>query len=250
METGQRGAAPRDLRDLWNLYGVTDPVERERMTRLAAEGKQAGWWQSYELDYFATYVDLEAAAASLFYYQSSIVPGLLQSVDYAKAMYERALPSEYSPERASQLIEVRLKRQELLTRDPPLRVWAIFDEAVLHRVVGGPAVMAAQLDRLVEVGGLPSVRIQIVPFGAGAHPAMDNMFNILDFADTAGSVVYVEGLMGWLYIEKPHEINRYRQVFEYVNTLALSPQESIAMIAEFAARYSRAALLALHDGSS
>ena len=141
METGQRGATARDLRDLCDLYGVTDQRERDRMARLAAEAKQSGWWQSYELDYFATYVGLEAAATSLYYFQSSIVPGLLQTVDYAKAMYERALPSEYSPGRADQLIEVRLRRQELLTRDPPLRVLVIFDEAVLHREVGGPAVM-------------------------------------------------------------------------------------------------------------
>jgi hypothetical protein len=250
METGQRGATPRDVRDLCDLYGVTEPRERERMTRLATEAKQAGWWQSYELDYFATYVGLEAAAASLRYFQSSIVPGLLQTVDYAKAMYERAVASEYSTERALELVEVRLKRQEVLTRDPPLELTAIFDEAVLHRVVGGPGVMAGQLNRLIEVASQPNVTIKVIPYRAGAHPAMDNMFNILDFGDIAPSVVYVEGLMGWIYIERPQEIARYRRVFEQVNILASSPQESIELIADTAARYDQAALLASHDRES
>jgi transcriptional regulator with XRE-family HTH domain len=250
METGQRGATPRDVRDLCELYGVTEPRERERMTRLATEAKQAGWWQSHELDYFATYVGLEAAAVSLRYFQSSIIPGLLQTVDYAKAMYERAVASEYSTERALELIEVRLKRQEVLTRDPPLELTAIFDEAVLHRVVGGPSVMAGQLNRLIEVASQPHVTIKVIPYSAGAHPAMDNMFNILDFGDIAPSVVYVEGLMGWIYIERPQEIARYRQVFEQVNTLASSPQESIELIADTAARYDQAALLASHDRES
>jgi transcriptional regulator with XRE-family HTH domain len=250
METGQRGATPRDVRDLCELYGVTEPRERERMTRLATEAKQAGWWQSHELDYFATYVGLEAAAVSLRYFQSSIIPGLLQTVDYAKAMYERAVASEYSTERALELVEVRLKRQEVLTRDPPLELTAIFDEAVLHRVVGGPSVMAGQLNRLIEVASQPHVTIKVIPYSAGAHPAMDNMFNILDFGDIAPSVVYVEGLMGWIYIERPQEIARYRQVFEQVNTLASSPQESIELIADTAARYDQAALLASHDRES
>lgn len=250
METGQRGATPRDVRDLCDLYGVTDPRERERMTRLATEGKQAGWWQSYELDYFATYVGLEAAAVSLRYFQSSIIPGLLQTVDYAKAMYERAIDSEYSTERALELVEVRLKRQEVLTREPPLELSAIFDEAVLHRVVGGPGVMAGQLNRLVEVASQPNVTIKVIPYSVGAHPAMDNMFNILDFGNIAPSVVYVEGLMGWIYIERPQEIARYRQVFEQVDILASSPQESIELIADAAARYDRAAVLASRDRES
>jgi transcriptional regulator with XRE-family HTH domain len=240
METGQRNATQRDIRDLCRIYGVTDRSEQELLAKLGAEAKQAGWWQGYELDYFATYVGLEAAAVDLRYYQSSIVPGLLQTVDYAKAMYDRALPSEYSPERANQHIEVRIKRQELLTREPPLHVWAVFDEAVLHRVVGGPAVMAAQMDRLAELAARPNVTIQVLPFTVGAHPAMDNMFNIIDFGDTASSVVYVEGWMGWLYLEKPNEIARYRRVFEQVSALSSNPKESIELIMDVAAKYKRA----------
>jgi transcriptional regulator with XRE-family HTH domain len=138
METGQRGATQRDVRDLCEIYGIAGEAERGRLMTLAKEGKQQAWWQPHELDYFATYVGLEHAATSLCYYQSTIVPGLLQTVDYARAMYRGSLPSEFTPERADELIEVRLRRQQVLTREPPLRLLAVFDESVLHRVVGDP----------------------------------------------------------------------------------------------------------------
>jgi transcriptional regulator with XRE-family HTH domain len=239
METGQRGATLRDVRDLCRIYEVTDPPQVEHLMDLVREGKQQAWWQSHELDYFATYVGLEQAATSLIYYQSTIVPGLLQTVEYAQAMYESGLPAEFTPERADELIEVRLRRQQVLTREPPLQLSALFDEAVLHRVVGGPAVMAAQLHRLIEAANMPNVTLGVIPYGVGAHPAMDNMFNILEFGDVAPRVVYVEGLMGWLYIERENEVSRYMQVFEYLCSVALSPQETIELVSEVGAQYNR-----------
>jgi transcriptional regulator with XRE-family HTH domain len=237
METGHRGAALRDIRDLCDLYGVSNPAQRERMTRLAAEGKQQGWWQPYELE-FATYVGLEAAATSLSYFQSSIVPGLLQTPEYARAMHEADLAEEYTPERIEEHVEVRMRRQNLLTReDPPLQLSVVLDEAVLHRAVGGPAVMGAQLDRLIEAAKLPNVTIQVIPYATGAHPAMDSMFDILDFGNTAPNVVYVEGLMGFIYVERPEDINRYRKVFEHLRTVALTPQESAELMAKARAQY-------------
>jgi transcriptional regulator with XRE-family HTH domain len=237
METGQRGATLRDIRDLCRIYGVVDHAQVTRLMDLAREGKQQGWWQPYELDYFATYVDFEQAASTLSWYQSSTVPGLLQTVDYAKAMYKGSLPSEFTPERADELIEVRLRRQQILTSEGPLRLSAVCDEAVLRRVVGGPAVMAAQLQRLSEAANMPNVTLQVIPYSVGAHPAMDNNFDILEFEDVASPVVYVEGLMGWLYIEREHEVARYQQVFEHLRGIALDPQETIELIAEIGAQY-------------
>ena len=236
METGQRGATQRDIRDLCKIYGVTQETQVASMMELAKEGKQQGWWQSYELD-FATYVGLEQAATWLCYYQSSIVPGLLQTPEYARAMHQGSVPAEFTPERADALIEVRLRRQQILTRDPPLRLEAIIDEAVLHRVVGGPGVMAAQLQHLVEVGNMPNVTLRAIPFGVGAHPAMDNMFNILEFGDVAPRVVYVEGLMGWLFIEKERDVARYEQVLEHLREIALDPKETIDLISKIGAQY-------------
>ena len=236
METGQRGATARDIRDLCNIYGVTQDTQVASMMELAKEGKQQGWWQSHDL-VFATYVGLEQAATWLFYYQSSIVPGLLQTSEYARAMHQGSVPAEFTPERAYELIEVRLRRQQVLTRDPPLQLEAIIDEAVLHRVVGGPAVMGAQLRHLVESGNMPNVTLRVIPYGAGAHPAMDNMFNILEFGDVAPRVVYVEGLMGWLFIEKERDVARYEQVLELLREIALDPQETVDLISKIGAQY-------------
>jgi transcriptional regulator with XRE-family HTH domain len=241
IETGSRAATLRDVRDMCDLYEVSDPAERERMSRLATEGKQRGWWQSYDLDYFATYVDLEQTATSLSYYHTTVVPGLLQTVDYAMSMFAgSSLPMEYTPERRDQLIDVRLRRQQVLVRDAPPLLTVVLDEAVLHREVGGPKVMAAQLRRLAEASAMPNVTLRVIAFGAGAHPAMDNLFTIIEFGDSMPSVVYVEGLMGWLYLEREHEVARYKRVFEHLNSIALTPRETIELMAEVGARYNSA----------
>jgi transcriptional regulator with XRE-family HTH domain len=237
METGHGAATARDIRDLCDLYGVTEEAERERLTSLAREGKQSGWWQSYDLD-FSTYVGLEAAATELRYYQSTIVPGLLQTADYARAMIEVSVP-RLTPERMDELLEVKLTRQHILSRAEPLRLWAVLDEAALHRVVGGPAVMAAQLDRLAQATGTANVTVQVIPYGAGAHPAMDSTFNILEFGSSVPSVVYVEGLVGWIYLDRSTEIARYQQVFEFLCSMALSPRESLELITEVGKEHGR-----------
>jgi transcriptional regulator with XRE-family HTH domain len=245
METGQRGVTRRDIRDLCELYSVSDEETVGRLTNLAREGKEHGWWQPYGLDY-ATYVDLEEAAASLRYYQSSLVPGILQTPDYARAVHEAGV-QEYAPGRIDEHVDVRMRRQRLLTQVPPLKVSIVLDEAVLHRSVGGSAVMAEQLGHLAERATLPSVSIQVIPFSAGAHPAMDSMFDILEFRESAlPSVVYVEGLMGWLYIEQSEDISRYVKVFNLLRAAALAPKESIRLIAEMQAQHNSAALLPTH----
>jgi len=244
METGHGVAAPRDIRDLCDLYGVTDEAERDHLMALAREGKQTGWWQSYDLDYFATYVGLEAEAVAIKYYQSAIVPGLMQTPGYARAMHEANIP-EFTPERMEQLIEVRLTRQRLLVQNPPVRLEVVLDEAVLHRLVGGPAVMGAQLDRLIELSGQPNVTVQVIPYSVGAHPAMDSTFNILEFTSSVPSVVYVEGLVGWIYVERRQDVERYQQVFEHLRIVALTPQESIELIARIGAGYKNPAILAV-----
>jgi transcriptional regulator with XRE-family HTH domain len=246
METGHRGATARDIRDLCQIYGVTDPGQQKRLMRLAAAGKRAGWWQGYELDYFATYVGLEEEAIALSYYQSSVVPGLLQTPAYLRAIHEVTIPP-VSEERIDQLIEVRLTRQKLLTKDPPLRLAVVLDEGALHRQVGGPAVMKEQLERLVDIANWSNVAIQVVPFTAGAHAALESTFNILDFEDPAPSLVYVEGLIGFMYLERPQDLARYRGVFEQLQAKALTPQESVELISATGARYGKIALAAEFD---
>ena len=236
METGHRGATLRDVRDLCQIYGLTDTSQVEYLMGLVREAKQQAWWQSYDLDY-ATYVGLEQAATTLCYYQSTIVPGLLQTIGYARAMHEGSMPAEFTPERADALIEVRMRRQQVLTRDPSLQLRVVLDEAVLHRVVGGPDVMAGQLRHFNAIAKRPNVTLQVIPFSIGAHPAMENMFNIIEFGDVAPPVVYVEGLMGWLFLERENDVRRYAQVFKYLCEVALDPKDTIELISEVSARY-------------
>lgn len=238
IETGQSGASARDIRDLCELYGVTDPAERENLMTLAREGKQRGWWQDYALPY-ATYVGLEAEASSIDVYQSAAVPGLLQTEEYVRAMLRTRLP-QFSPEEIEQRVQARLTRQDLLMHDDDdrLRHHAILDEAALRRQVGGQQIMAAQLRRLADAAEQPNVHIQVIPFEAGAHPAMESNFSILNFDQPLVSdVVYVEGLVGNIYLERPADVERYRQVFSHLHAMALNESSSVSLITRLAASY-------------
>ena len=236
IETGHSGASQRDVRDLCELYGVTEPAERARLMNLAREGKQRGWWQDFDLPY-ATFVGLEAEAASISVYQSGAVPGLLQTEDYARAMLQAQVPP-FAPQELRQRIDARLTRQALLTgRDRP-EYHAIVDEAVLHRQVGGPAVMRAQLQRISQPAQLPGVTLQVIPSEAGAHPAMESIFTILGFpTPLVSDIVYVEGLVGNIYLERPAELERYRLVFSHLRTIALTPADSNELIVKISASY-------------
>jgi transcriptional regulator with XRE-family HTH domain len=230
METGHGAATPRDIRDLCNLYGVTDQAERDRLMKLARESKLQGWWQSYDLTY-ATYVGLEAEAVAISDFQSSVVPGLLQTPDYARAGHEGTMP-RLSNEQIEMQIQAKLTRQSLLTQVNPLTFRAVMDEAVLRRVVGGPQVMGKQLDRLIEVARLPNVTLQIIPFTVGSHPGLESNFNILELPKPTPSIVFVEGLVGSMYLERAEDLKRYQEVFERLQTVALSPKDTINAIAK------------------
>jgi transcriptional regulator with XRE-family HTH domain len=233
IETGQRGATLRDIRDFCDLYGVTDQAERDRLMTLAREGKQQGWWQSYDLPY-SNYVGLEAEAVTVSGFHSSVVPGLLQTPDYARAIHEAAIPEvstpALTPEVVDQRVEARIRRQDLLTKERPLNLSIVMDESVLHRVVDSPAVMSAQLQHLVNMAVLPNATIQVIPYDVGAHPALESTFYILDFDEAVPSVIYVEGLVGRIYLERAEDIGRYRRVFERLSDIALSPEESVKLM--------------------
>lgn len=235
IEAGQRGATRRDVRDLCDLYGITDEAVRERLMTLAQESRQPGWWNRYGLDpTYQTFVGLEAEAEAISEYQSSTVPGLLQTREYARAVLGVWRPTDTAEQR-EQTVNSRLERQRLLTRGKPPEFRVVLDEAVLRREVGGPAVMRAQLQRIVQLSELPSVTVQVLPFEAGAHPGMDSIFILLDFADPIPSVVYVDGLIGQVYIEQPDDVMRYREVFTDLSRCALDPARSRDLVNRVAA---------------
>jgi transcriptional regulator with XRE-family HTH domain len=255
METGHRGVTLRDVRDLCDLYGVTDTGLRDELKELAAEGKQPGWWAAYELNQFAQYVGLETAATEVWYYRALTIPGLLQTEGYVRAL-NKELISPSSPEQEAEWIEVRLKRQQRLTEPPPLRLRALLDESVLRRIVGRPDVMAEQIDRMIELADDPhaDVAVQVLPFASGANPAMESTFNLLKFVQPEPPIVYVEGLSGWMYLERPEDVSRYEQVFGRLQEIALTPEESVQFMTTISSAYKRSlfaesdAVLALRPG--
>jgi hypothetical protein len=229
LETGQRGASARDIRDLANLYGL-DNEQRQRLTDLARAGKQRAWWQPLSLPY-STYIGLEADATSIRDFGLGVMPGLLQTPDYAAAVL-RAIVPHRAPDEAEHLIEGRMTRQQrVLSAENPPQFQAILDASVLHRVVGSRAVMRAQLQRLIEMSELPNVTVKVVPYEAGPLPVPNNKFIILSFAALAlPDVVFIEGLTGDLYIDRKQDTDIYSNGFHALDRLAASRGETRGII--------------------
>jgi transcriptional regulator with XRE-family HTH domain len=233
LENGQVGFKDRDIVDLLRLYGVDDPAEVADFLTLAREANTPGWWQHYGdvlPNWFRTYVDLESAASLIRSYEGQFVPGLLQTDDYMRAVV-RGAHLEESGEELGRRVRLRLARQTLLTRPEPPRLWAVVDEAALRRPVGGREVMRGQLERLIEATKLPNVTLQILPFAAGAHPAMGSAFSILRFPDQElPDVVYLEHLTNALYLNKPDEVDQYLHVMEGICVRAAAPDQSVELL--------------------
>jgi transcriptional regulator with XRE-family HTH domain len=233
LENGQVGFKDRDIVDLLALYGVTDPGEVAEFVVLAREANAPGWWHHYgDLlpQWFRAYVDLESAATLIRTYEGQLVPGLLQTEDYLRAVVGDAR-LEDSPEEVERRVALRLGRQALLERADAPRLWAVVDEAALRRPVGGRQVMRAQLERLIEATKLPNVTLQVLPFAAGAHPAMVGAFSVLRFTDhELPDVVYVEDLNNAIYLDKRDEVERYLDVMERLCAAAETPAQTVGLL--------------------
>jgi transcriptional regulator with XRE-family HTH domain len=235
IETGQRGVRPKELRELLVEYGV-DEDRRETLLTIARQAHQAGWWQSYRhvlSDAYQDFIGLEATAATIWTYEAQLIPGLLQTEAYARAIAAASLVGESQEER-EQFVQVRLTRQQVLTRDNPLQFWAILSEGALRQMVGGSDVMRAQLRHLTEIAGSqPGVNLQVLPFTAGAHAATSGPFVIMKFPEAPDlGVVYLEGQTGGIYLETTDEVARYTLVFEHLRASALSTAATVRLIEE------------------
>ncbi|HEX3590503.1 MAG TPA: helix-turn-helix transcriptional regulator [Pseudonocardiaceae bacterium] len=237
IETGHVGVSPKDARELLRLYGVPGD-DLEALVQLAREARRKGWWHSYNEVFTGAFVGLEAEASSLRAYQALLIPGLLQTEDYMRAVIRAARP-DATPPQVDKRVHARVARQRLLTEPDPPRYWAIVDEAVLCRSVGGDAVMRAQLEMLLGKAALPHVTIQVLPFSVGAHAGMEGSFLILGFPEQADpDVVYVDSTTAGIYLEEPAEILRYTLMFDHLRAAALSPDDSLTRIAEGMSRFS------------
>jgi transcriptional regulator with XRE-family HTH domain len=233
LENGKVGFKQRDMVDLLQLYGVTDPDEGAELLKLAREANAPGWWQQYgDLlpQWFRAYVDLESAATLIRTYEGQLVPGLLQTEDYMRAVIGGAQLDE-SPEEAERRVALRILRQTVLIREQPPRLWAVIDEAALQRPVGSPEVMRGQLERLIDATKLANVTLQLLPLGAGAHPGMVGAFSILRFADQElPDVVYVEHLTNALYLDRHDDVNQYLHVIDSISMRAAPPDKTVDLL--------------------
>ncbi|MEC3954368.1 helix-turn-helix transcriptional regulator [Nocardia sp. CDC153] len=232
IETAQARPQRRTLTAMLDLYGIGEP-QRSDALQLLVDALRPGMARSFEdavSEVYGAYINFEAEALSARFFQSTYVPGLLQTEAYANAVYQTTMP-KVSDQVIEQRIRARQERAKVLTKDDPLELWVVLDEAVIRRLVGGPGVMGQQFSLLLEHTEKRNVILQILPFDAGAHPGMLGSFTLLDFPDPADpELVYVEGIASDELIEGHPEVRRYGVMFDQLRAMALSPRDSITMI--------------------
>ncbi|WP_336322397.1 helix-turn-helix transcriptional regulator [Streptomyces lavendofoliae] len=236
IETGTSGVTGADVARLLDAYGVREPRSRALLEALAdaADGGGAGWWRAYRgvlPPPYQDFISLEAQACRARTLETSVVPGLLQTAEYARAVTRAALDG-VPPATVDALVRVRVARQEVLRADPPLRLEAVLDEAVLRRRVGGPEVMRRQLRRLLEWSRLPHVRLQVVPFTRGEYVGLSGSFVIFSFPNISDlDVVALDHLTSSLYLERTEDLKAYGAAFRTMQAHALSPEDTSDLIA-------------------
>lgn len=236
IEGGKQAIREIYIKLLAPLYGIPDG-ERARLLELAAEANRPGWWVGYTKQvpaWFKLFLGYESESSSLNSYESELIPGLLQTPGYARAVALAVRPDSTEAELDRQ-VDLRRERQQRLTNDHPPAFHAVLNEACLRRLVGGPDVMRDQLARLQDLAELPHVTIQVLPFSAGAHPAMTAPFLLLGFADEPRmNTVYLENGRGALYLESRPDLDRYTAIFGQLTQKATDPQASAELIARVA----------------
>lgn len=233
IETGRISVRPGDVRELLEVYGITGD-RADALVELAREARRKGWWHRFGPvmpSWLEPYLGLEAEAARLRDFQSMVLPGLVQTEDYTRAIL-RAAPDAGSAGDIEQQVALRMERQAVLDGAAPPELGLVLSEGALRVQVGGPDVMRAQLRKLAEVAGHGQVTLQVLPAGAAAHVQAVSPFTILDFADPADPpVVYTEHLTGSLVLDDPGEVRAYTAVFERLRAEALDPGPSLDLIA-------------------
>jgi transcriptional regulator with XRE-family HTH domain len=233
MERAEGGFKPLTVKSLLIAYGITDIREIDAFLALAKDASKPGWWHSYDdilPAWFRTAVGLEEAATLIRAYEPQVIPGLLQTESYIRAITAASFPAA-TPDYAERTVALRLARQQLLHRASPPGYWVVMDETVLRRPIGGRHVMRDQLTHLIQSAEQPEVTIQVIPFAAGWHPALYGMFWIFRFpGDELPDIVYSEALTGAYYLNKPDETARYTQALDTMCAQAASPEQTITIL--------------------
>lgn len=233
LENGRSRITTDDLADMLDLYDVRSP-QREALIQLGRDARRRGWWTAYSDVFTGSYIAMEAEAATIRI-NAHLMPGIFQIPGYAREMIRRTRPA-ISAEDAERRVAARTARQDALSSRPqPPEIHLILDEAVLHRQVGGPSVTCQQLTALADIAARPNVTVRVLPFTAGANAGMDGHFVILAFPDLEDPpVAYVEGLMGDVYVEADDDVDRFTLAWTHLETQALDPAGSAAMISTLA----------------
>lgn len=236
LELGRVGFKERDVEDLLSLYGVTEARERERLLELAREANNRGWWHRYgdvTPDWFDAYLGLEAAAELIRTYEIQFVPGLLQTADYARAVARLTPGNARADEEIERIVALRTRRQRVLDREPPLKLWAVIEESVLLRPIGGRDVLRDQLDSLREASRRPNVTLQIVPLRSPGHAATGGAFTLLRFPQhDLPDIVYLEHLTSALYLDKRDDVETYTQTLDLLAATNPAPQQTEQLLTE------------------
>ena len=234
IELGRVGFKERDVGDLLNLYGLDDGEERERLLALARDANNPGWWHRYGdvlPSWFHSYLGLEAAAQQIRTYELQFVPGLLQTEDYVRAVVQLGrgmIPADEVDRR----VALRVNRQSVLTRPNPVRLWAVVDESVLRRPIGGAKAMRVQLEYLIEATHQPNVTLQVVQFKTGGHAATGGAYTILRFPEQdLPDIVYIEHLTSALYLDKLDDLDQYTATMEALCLAAPPPNKTRDILA-------------------
>lgn len=232
IELGRVGIDEDDVVKLLELYGIHDQAERDALLTVVREAGLPGWLQAYSNlmpAWFRPYVDLEEAAGVIRTYEVQFVPGLLQTEDYARAVIGQGTTSEEVERR----VELRMRRQNILTRAGPTRLWAVIDETALRRPIGGPDITRDQLRALHETARLENVTVQVMPFQVGGHAGEAGAFTILRFPEPElPDIAYIEQLTGAMYLEKDDDMDHYGATMERLCVQSASPEESMDLISK------------------
>jgi len=232
LELGRVGFKERDVQDLLTMYGVTEETERRAVLSMIAQSNERGWWHRYSdlmPPWFQDFVGLEESASRIQSYELQFVPGLLQTEEYARAVAGPDQPEQFTSD-IDRRVAFRLQRQKVLHRPGAPKLWAVIDESVLHRPIGGRGVLRRQLEHLLELTRQPNITLQVVPYAVSGHAA-EGAFSVLRFGEPElPDVVYIEHLGGALYLDRLEEIELYGRIFDRLTVDAETPERSRAVL--------------------
>jgi len=231
IESGDRGTSPVLVKAMLDCYGVTDPVEREDILDLvrADQAQRQQWWRKYSAvintTQYGGYLALESSSLSLRNYETELIPGLLQTEEYARQVIT-SMRVDLTPAQVDALVKVRMNRRKLLEAEDGVKLWAVIDEAAFRRIEETPEILRAQLEHLLVAMAQTNITVQMLPFSAGFHPGLDGSFVIMGSPEPNPDVVWVENGPNSVYFEGSRDVGRYTEVFDHLRARALGPPET------------------------